>query len=593
MTPDHPPKRKPANVTAGQAALRAALIYLTFATLWIVLSDRVLEWFVPNKDHQALAQTLKGLLFVIVTGVLFYSVIYTRCAILDKTNLDLKYSEEHYRATVENASVGIIEADLITRRFVRVNKAMCDITGYTEAELMAMDTHDLTHPDDREAEVNRFGIGPNVAEPAYKQRDKRYVRKDGRTIWVRVGGTLSGTDPKRPGLVVGVVQDITDEREAQERTRQREAWFRELADAMPQIVFTTDPDGVGDYYNRRWFEYTGLPLAHTTADRIALFHPDERDQILTNWAKTRANAQPFERAYRVLRASDQTYRWHLARVEPAKDAQGNVVKWFGTLTDIDDQMRAADEIRRLNETLEQRVQDRTAQLQAVNEELDAFSYTVSHDLRAPLQSLQAFARQLIATSNDRLDEDGQDALRRIVAMSARMERLIVDLLEYSRLARAELKPVPVSTVTIVHELVGQLERDPTTAKACVTFREPLPWVLGNRLILQQVFANLIANAVKFVKPGEAPRVNIWAEDVDTNSRIWIEDRGIGVDPINFERIFHPFEMLNPTDLYPGSGIGLAIVKRAVERMGGRVGLESHEGRGSRFWIELPKVQPAN
>jgi PAS domain S-box-containing protein len=573
-------------------ATRAAVIYLLIGWLWILLSDQALN-AIAGDDHATFIriQSYKGLFFVLASAALLFAMVYVNARRQWRVQRALLASEARQQSAYQLVSVGLCQVSTVDGRFLRVNRRLCEITGYDEAELLSLRYADITHPDDRERDIEQFSAMVTGRTPRYES-ETRYVRKDGRIIWAHVNATLvhGADDPQRS---VAVVQDITERVQGEARLRQSEARFRELADAMPQMVFITSGTGQVEYVNERWVEYTGTPLAEAMPERFdALVHPDDRDDARAEWLRVLREGGQYSREYRLRRVTDGVYRWQLCRAVPTYDADGRVVRYFGTITDIDDNRRAVEEVHRLNETLEQRVRDRTAQLQAVNDELDAFTYTVSHDLRAPLRSQQTFARQILLTDEARLSDEAKSLLRRTVATSARMDRLITDLLDYSRLSRADLKLVPVSTVTIVHELIGQLQRDPATATANVIVREPLPWVLGNRLLLQMVFANLLDNAVKFVRPGQAPIVRVWAEDVPpatppAQARIWIEDNGIGVSAEHFKRVFQPFETLNRAGSFEGTGIGLAIVKRTIDRLNGRVGLESTENVGSRFWIELP------
>ncbi|MBI2951604.1 response regulator [bacterium] len=229
-------------------------------------------------------------------------------------------------------------------------------------------------------------------------------------------------------------------------------------------------------------------------------------------------------------------------------------------------------------------------LKETNAELESFTYSVSHDLRAPLRAMQGFADALQEDYADRLDPTGQDYAWRIVAAARRMDTLIQDLLTYSRLSRADLRLHPISLRGMAKDVLAQMDEEFRERNAQVTVQGPLPEVVGHRATLVQVVMNLLANAVKFVNPDTPPCVRIWAEDRDGWVRLCVEDNGIGIAPEHHERIFRVFERLHGVETYPGTGIGLAIVRKGMERMGGRVGVESEVGRGSRFWIELPKAE---
>ena len=225
------------------------------------------------------------------------------------------------------------------------------------------------------------------------------------------------------------------------------------------------------------------------------------------------------------------------------------------------------------------------ELRSSNKELEAFTYSVSHDLRGPLRAITGFSDVLLKDYIDHIkDEEGRDFLRRIAAGARQMDALIQDLLAFSRLGREKISIGPVDLGKTIDDALAQVDAN----GAEIHKQDGLPQSIGNRTLLAQVFSNLVSNAVKFVAPEVKPRVRIRADLNGERVRVWVEDNGIGIAPEYHERIFRVFERLNPGNGYPGTGIGLAIVRRAMERMGGRCGVESAPGKGSRFWIELPK-----
>src|SRR6266700_4195543 len=207
--------------------------------------------------------------------------------------------------------------------------------------------------------------------------------------------------------------------------------------------------------------------------------------------------------------------------------------------------------------------------------------------RAPLRAMQGFSLALLEDYGDRLDAAGRRYAERVITAARTMDRLIDDLLAYSRLARAELRLVPLDLGRLMRSSLDQLDGEVQGREARITVAEPLPAVVGHGATLAQVFVNLIANAIKFVPTGRAPEVLVRAEPQGQRVRVWVEDNGIGIAAEHHERIFRVFERLHRAEDYPGTGIGLAIVRKGVERMGGRVGLESALGSGSKFWIDLP------
>ena len=255
------------------------------------------------------------------------------------------------------------------------------------------------------------------------------------------------------------------------------------------------------------------------------------------------------------------------------------------------QSRLRSQLQKYAAELEQRVAERTMRLQAANDELEAFSYTVAHDLRAPLRGVEGYASALIEDYGAQLDEVAQDYIHQVIASIHRMNNLVQDLLAYSHLSREEMELVPVSLTHVLAEAQAQLESALKELQAEITVAEPLPRVMGHYTTLVQVVVNLLSNAAKFTAMQSKPQIWIWAEAKQNQVRLWVEDNGIGIEPQYQQQIFGVFERLHARDAYPGTGIGLAIVRKGVERLGGRSGVESTFGKGSRFWVELQGVKP--
>jgi signal transduction histidine kinase len=251
---------------------------------------------------------------------------------------------------------------------------------------------------------------------------------------------------------------------------------------------------------------------------------------------------------------------------------------------------SAETIKQLNLELEQRVERRTAELREKNNELEAFCYSIAHDLRAPLRAMQGLASALAEDYGPALDKVGHEYTSRIKQSAQCMDELIQDLLDYSRISRDELKLSPVDLEAAVREVVVSVDQEIERKGATVRLRGRLPGVMAHRTTLVQMLANLFSNALKFVQDGAAPRIEIWTEDCGRFARLWMADNGIGIDSLYHEQIFGVFERLHGSDVYPGTGIGLAIVRKGAERMGGRAGVESKPGEGSQFWIELLKAE---
>lgn len=279
-------------------------------------------------------------------------------------------------------------------------------------------------------------------------------------------------------------------------------------------------------------------------------------------------------------------------ISPKRDAVGKVVGVAGAAVDITERKNAEQalertqaDLRRANAELETKVRERTASLADLVRQMEEFTYSVSHDLRAPIRAITGFSGMLLEDHAHRLDADAQGLLQRIVRSGERLDRLISDLLAFSRLSRHEVGLTAVDPGRILRELVHDHPTlQPPAAE--ITLPAEVPAVLAQDALLQQALANLLTNAAKFVPPGRTPRIEVRAETHDDSLRLWICDNGIGIRPDVQPRLFRVFERLHGRN-YEGNGIGLATARRAIERLNGRIGVESDGVNGSRFWIELP------
>ncbi len=254
------------------------------------------------------------------------------------------------------------------------------------------------------------------------------------------------------------------------------------------------------------------------------------------------------------------------------------------------QVAFAIERRRTGENLERMVNERTTSLREAIAQMEEFSYSVSHDLRAPVRAMQCYAEVLLEDYGTQLDDHAKKYLDRIIRGGARMDRLIQDILTYSRLSRREIKLQPISLDKLTREIVQQyLDASPSDGPD-ISVEGYLPGVIGHEASLSQAISNLLNNAVKFVAPGTKPSVHLRTERKSGDIRLWVEDNGIGIKPEYQHRLFSVFERVHPDKNYEGTGIGLAIVRKAAERMGGKAGLESDGVSGSKFWIQLPAAE---
>lgn len=334
------------------------------------------------------------------------------------------------------------------------------------------------------------------------------------------------------------------------------------------------------------------------------------DQILSG---TKAQAIPVEQAQKVPMFDwRQLRRWGVSEISLPADSVvrfkeftfWELYKWriIGVLTlmvlqtafivallvERRRRRRAKEALARLNAELEDRVANRTAALNAKSRELETFAYSVAHDLKAPLRGIDGYSRLLLDDHAARLDDEGRSFLETISKSTDEMNQLIDDLLDYSRLERREFKPGRVELGALISNIVGQKKRETTEDSIDFTVNVNGGSVVADLNGLTQALRNYLDNAVKFTKKVSEPRIEVGSEEKAENVVVWVRDNGVGFDMKYHDRIFDIFQRLNHHDEYPGTGIGLAIVRKAMERMGGRAWAESEPGQGATFYIEIPK-----
>lgn len=365
--------------------------------------------------------------------------------------------------------------------------------------------------------------------------------------------------------------------------RASEQRFRALADAMPLLVWIADARGGLIDVNRPWRDYTGV-----TIEQIgpfgwdSLVHPDDLTQTTSRWQEAVAACAPFEVEQR-LRNAAGAYRWHLVRAQAVRDQHGQVAYWVGTNTDIDEQKRAEAAALERSEVLAHT----TRLLEERNRELDQFAYVTSHDLKAPLRGMANLAQWIEEDLGAYATAEIKGQLELLRGRAHRMEALIDGILLYSRVGRAGDKPEPIAVGALLAEVVDLLA-PPPTATICVT--PDLPTLLTDRVQLSQVFANLIGNALKHADRPD-PTITVAARRLGRFYEFSVADDGPGIAPQYHERIFGIFQTLASRDRVEGSGLGLALVKKIVERQGGQVRVASAEGQGATFAFTWPYRLP--
>lgn len=345
-------------------------------------------------------------------------------------------------------------------------------------------------------------------------------------------------------------------------------------------------------------EVLGFPLSAFRKNPALLqdqMHPDDFRRIEELVAPLRSEGSAVRHICRFRHSKGQWISVHV-QISVARSDRDDELILQGIGTDVTEMMqvqtelqRAQGQLRNYAASLEHEVGERTAKLQETVRSLEGVCYHLVHDLRAPLRAMQGFTSLLLQEYGGRMDARGENYAQRVCDSAARMDRLITDLLEFGNIGHMPLRISEVSLADALESAQEELKKAIRATEAEVKIEGPLPKVLGNAAVLQKVFRHLLSNALTFTANGIAPRIKIWTEQTDNLVRVFVKDNGIGIPEEYRDRIFGIFERLHSDQSYPGTGIGLAIVSKAVERMDGHVGFESRPGKGSTFWVELRRV----
>lgn len=586
--------------------------------------------------------------------------------------------------------------------FLKVNRAFCELTGYSVEELMNLTFREITHPDDLEMSIRgktELKNGDRISG-----HEKRYIRKDGKSVWVSISIAPVKDENGKWDFFVNHVQDINKRKLAELRLKESKDRFRQLANSIPQLSWMAHADGNIFWFNQRWYDYTGLAKAEAIRTGWQAIWPvEERDSVLSEWNNYILKGEPFEMV-NTLKGKDGKYSKFLTRSIPLKAKNGKVEQWFGTHTDISDLIKAENELKQSREKLnialengqigtwewdletnevildnraekmfgcnpdsfegtldsmlncihEEDIQHvRTAINKAIegnkafetifrtkqieggysfisakalinrnnegdatsmtgvcfdvtemkrgaeqvlirlnedllrsNTDLQQFAYVASHDLQEPLRMVSSFTQLLQLKYRDKLDEDGNEYIRYAVEGSKRMYDLLNGLLAYSRIQTKGKEFTGVDMKSVITKVRENLSLIIEESGAIVQCTE-LPVIVADESQMIQLVQNLVENSIKFSKRN--PEVYISYLSRDGMDVFSVLDKGIGIEPQYFDRIFRIFQRLHRSDQYEGTGIGLAICRRIAERHGGSIWVESVPGEGSTFFFSVPVI----
>ena len=489
-------------------------------------------------------------------------------AAYERTAAALTESEERYRSLFVNARVAELIIDPSDGAIVDANAAAAAYYGHAPERLRAMNISDINT-------LSRVEIAEEMARARAQQRSHFHFRHRLASGVVRDVEVHSG--PLKVGgrrLLYSIVHDITDRKQTEAALHASENNYHTLVRLSPAGIVRIDADGSIVYVSRRWCEQAGLSVealrAHGWESAV---HPDDRDALLRTWSEALARGTEFHAEFR-FRHRDGKSLWVAMAAVPERDEDGTVVGFVAATTDITRTKVLEEELKTSNRDLEQ------------------FAYVASHDLREPLRTMASFIGLLERHHAGKLDQDGLEFIGFVKDGARRMDGMITGLLEYSRIGRKGAPLLPAAIGPVVAQAVSSLGVAIEECGARVSVAGDMPVVRIDETEIARLFQNLIGNAIKYQPPGAVPEVRVSAVRDGGDWVFSVADNGIGIADKNFERIFGIFQRLHGVGEYEGSGIGLAVCRKIVERHGGRIWVDSASGAGSTFHFTLPVHEPA-
>jgi PAS domain S-box-containing protein len=511
-----------------------------------------------------------------------------------------KHAMEPFQVALEAAPTGMLMMDG-TGKIVLVNAQIEKLFGYARDELLGRRIEILV-PErfrPRHPELRKTFFADPKTRVMGAGRELFGLRKDGSEMPIEIA--LNPLQTAEGDFVLSSIADITQRQRTQEALRASEQHYRFMSETMPQIIWTSQPDGNIDFYNQRWYDYTGLTIEQSRdwgSERV--LHPDDLRSCIDRWTQSHTTGAEFTVECRFKRAGDGTYRWHLCRGSPFRNGNGRIIHWVGTCTDIDDQKRGQQGLREAYANLEQRVSERTEELKAAKTEADRankakseFLANMSHEIRTPLNAVIGLGYLLEQTS---LTVDQRQYVSEIQFAGRSLLSVVNNVLDLSKIEAGEVSleeesfELPKLLLDISQMLAAQ-----ATAKGIELIIQPVPdlprQVVGDVSRLRQVLINLLNNAIKFTDVGHVELKAYCTRQGSGCVRLRCEviDTGIGIEPAAIKRMFAPFTQADAstTRRFGGTGLGLSIARHLLELMGGEIDVTSAVAVGSTFWFEIP------
>ena len=514
-------------------------------------------------------------------GVFILSMDITERKLQEAKLLD---SEFRFSKLFENGPFGMVIADKESR-FKKANPAFSAIIGYSEEEILQLTFKDISYPNDLKKDITCIQKLNNKEIAVYKT-EKRYIRKDGQIIWASL--TVSAIFDSEGQFLynLGIIEDITRRKHVEEELRESEQKYRLLFEDNPHPMWVYDLETLNFLeVNQAAIKKYGFSRDEFLNMNLKDIRPASEMEKLMENVKQDSDELSFSGEWK---HKNRTGDIFLVEIISHSIIYNNKKARLVLANDITKRLQAEEEIRQLNETLEQRVSERTTQLEMANKELEAFSYSVSHDLRAPLRHINGYVDLLNDRFQDNLPEKAGHYLGIITDAAKQMGLLIDDLLQFSRTGRQELRKAKTDMNVLVNEVLEDKIKPYIKNRKIIWSVQELPEVFGDYSLLKQVWVNLIDNAVKYTKYKESAEISIGYREEKDNFILFIRDNGVGFDMKYANKLFGVFQRLHSQSDFEGTGIGLANVQRIVQKHNGTIWAEAEPNKGATFFFNIPK-----